>query len=204
MASWVLARRSSRALAVVYSVAINGIVLPPALVTLVLLRQLAIAGIVPVMIAVYMGIYLSTGIFFITEFIRTIPTELEEAARVDGAGPLRIFFVVVLALLKAVMASAAILMCPYIWNDVFYAFFVIGGRVDTLPLNLFRGASAGLYLNNRQLIFAYVLLMNVPLLLVFIVASAASSPASPRVPSSSPLNGPPPGRGAKDNAVMGP
>jgi raffinose/stachyose/melibiose transport system permease protein len=52
----------------------------------------------------------------------------------------------------------------------FYAFFVIGGRVDTLPLNLFRGASAGLYLNNWQLIFAYVLLMNVPLLLVFIVA----------------------------------
>ena len=40
------------------------------------------------------GIYLSTAISFITGFIRTIPNELEEAARVDGAGPVRIFFAI--------------------------------------------------------------------------------------------------------------
>jgi raffinose/stachyose/melibiose transport system permease protein len=171
MASWVLARRSSRLLSVVYAVAISGIVLPPAVVTVVLLlRQLSLAGTRPGMVGVYTGIYLSTGIFFITGFIRTIPQELEEAARIDGAGPFRTFFVVVLPLLRPVLATASILMCLYIWNDVFYAFFVIGGRVDTLPLNLFRVASAGLYLNNWHLIFAYVVLMNIPLLLAFVVA----------------------------------
>jgi raffinose/stachyose/melibiose transport system permease protein len=171
MASWVLARRTSRLLSVVYAVAISGIVLPPAVVTVVLLlRQLSLAGTRPGMVGVYTGIYLSTGIFFITGFIRTIPQELEEAARMDGAGPFRTFFVVVLPLLRPVLATASILMCLYIWNDVFYAFFVIGGRVDTLPLNLFRVASAGLYLNNWHLIFAYVVLMNVPLLLAFVVA----------------------------------
>ncbi|MFC7106471.1 hypothetical protein ACFQQB_42335 [Nonomuraea rubra] len=56
------------------------------------------------------------------------------------------------------------------WNDVFYAFFVVGGRLDTLPLNLFQVANAGLYLNNWHLIFAYIILMSLPLLIVFAIA----------------------------------
>jgi raffinose/stachyose/melibiose transport system permease protein len=171
MASWVLARRKSVWLSIVYSIAISGIVLPPAVITLVLLlRQLSVAGTIVGMVLVYLGIYMSTSIFFITGFIRTIPPELEEAATVDGAGAGRIFFTLVLPLLRPVLATATILICLYIWNDVFYAFFVIGGRLDTLPLNLFQVASAGLYLNNWHLIFAYVVLMSLPLLTVFVVA----------------------------------
>lgn len=171
MASWVLARRTSRALSVLYAAGISGIVLPPAVVTLVLLlRQLGLAGTVPGMVMVYTGIYLSTAIFFITGFVRTIPPELEEAARMDGAGPLRTFFTIVVPLLRPVLATATILICLYIWNDVFYAFFVVGGRLDTLPLNLFQVASAGAYLNNWNLVFAYVVLMSLPLLVVFVVA----------------------------------
>jgi len=80
MAAWVLARRSSRALAIVYALAISGIVLPPAVVTIVLLlRQLGLAGTPIGMMCVYMGMYLSTVIFFVTGFVRTIPPELEEA-----------------------------------------------------------------------------------------------------------------------------
>jgi raffinose/stachyose/melibiose transport system permease protein len=171
MASWVLARRSSRLLSLLYATAISGIVLPPAIITLVLLlRQLSLAGTLVGMVLVYAGIYMSTAIFFITGFIRTIPIELEEAARVDGAGPIRTFFFIVLPLLRPVLATATILICLYIWNDVFFAFFVIGGRMDTLPLNLFQVASAGLYQNNWNLIFAYVILMSLPLLVIFVVA----------------------------------
>jgi raffinose/stachyose/melibiose transport system permease protein len=171
MASWVLARRSSMMLSTVYAVAISGIVIPPAVITLVLLlRQISLAGTLAGMVLVYVGIYMSTAIFFITGFIRTIPHELEEAARVDGAGPVRIFFTIILPLLRPVLATATILICLYIWNDVFFAFFVIGGRMDTLPLNLFQVASAGVYLNNWNLIFAYVVQMSIPLLIVFVVA----------------------------------
>ena len=93
MASWILGRRRSRRIAVVYALAISGIVLPPAVVTIVLLlRQLGLAGTAVGMIGVYMGMYLSTVIFFVTGFVRTIPVELEEAARVDGAGRSRVFF----------------------------------------------------------------------------------------------------------------
>ncbi|PUB29745.1 carbohydrate ABC transporter membrane protein 2 (CUT1 family) [Promicromonospora sp. AC04] len=171
LASWVLARRSSRLMAVLYALAISGIVLPPAVVTVVLLlRQLGLAGTAIGMIGVYMGMYMSTVIFFVTGFIRTIPIELEEAARVDGAGPLRVFGRIILPLLAPVLSTATILICLYVWNDVFYAFFVVGGRLDTLPLNLFQVASAGLYLDNWHLIFAYVVLMSLPLLVVFVVA----------------------------------
>ncbi|MEH1127953.1 carbohydrate ABC transporter permease [Micromonospora sp. CPCC 206061] len=171
LASWVLARRATRLSAVLYALGISGIVLPPAVVTVVLLlRQLGLAGTAIGMIGVYMGIYMSTVIFFVTGFVRTIPESLEEAAQIDGAGPLTVFRKVVLPMLRPVLATATILICLYVWNDVFYAFFVIGGRIDTLPLNLFRVASAGLYLNNWHLIFAYVILMSLPLIAVFAVA----------------------------------
>jgi raffinose/stachyose/melibiose transport system permease protein len=146
-------------------------VLPPAVVTVVLLlRQLGLAGSAIGMIGVYMGIYLSTVIFFVTGFVRTIPVSLEEAAQIDGASPFTVFRRIVLPLLRPALATATILICLYVWNDVFYAFFVVGGRLDTLPLNLFRVASAGLYLNNWHLIFAYVVLMSLPLIVVLAVA----------------------------------
>jgi raffinose/stachyose/melibiose transport system permease protein len=170
MASWILGRRRSKPIAFVYALAISGIVLPPAVVTIVLLlRQLGLAGTAVGMIGVYMGMYLSTVIFFVTGFVRTIPVELEEAARVDGASPLKIFFRVILPLLGPTLSTATILICLYIWNDVFYALFVIGGRLDTLPLNLYQVASSGLYLQNWHLIFAYIILMSLPLLITFTV-----------------------------------
>ncbi len=170
-AAWVLARRSGRGVAVIYALAISGIVLPPAVVTIVLLlREISLAGTPIGMIGVYMGLYMSTVIFFVTGFVRTIPVELEEAARMDGASPFRVFWQVIFPLLRPVLATATILICLYIWNDVFYALFVIGGRLDTLPLNLYQVASAGLYLNNWHLIFAYIILMSLPLLITFVVA----------------------------------
>lgn len=170
MASWILGRRRSKPLAFLYALGISGIVLPPAVVTIVLLlRQLGLAGTPIGMIGVYMGMYMSTVIFFVTGFVRTIPLELEEAARVDGAGPVNVFFRIILPLLGPTLATATILICLYIWNDVFYALFVVGGRLDTLPLNLYQVASSGLYLQNWNLIFAYIILMSLPLLITFTV-----------------------------------
>jgi raffinose/stachyose/melibiose transport system permease protein len=170
-ASWVLARRSGRGMSFIYALSISGIVLPPAVVTIVLLlRDIGLSGTAVGMIGVYMGMYMSTVIFFVTGFVRTIPQELEEAARMDGASPFIVFTRIVLPLLRPTLATATILICLYIWNDVFYALFVIGGRINTLPLDLYQVASAGLYLNNWNLIFAYIILMSVPLLITFIVA----------------------------------
>lgn len=171
MAAWIMGRRRSKPIAFLYALAISGIVLPPAIVTIVLLlRQLGLAGTSLGLIGVYTGMYLSTVIFFVTGFIRTIPIELEEAARVDGASPVRVFWTIIRPLLTPVLSTATILICLYIWNDVFYALFIVGGRLDTLTLNLFQVASSGLYLKNWHLIFSYIILMSLPLLIIFMVA----------------------------------
>ena len=171
MAAWVLGRRGGPLSAGLYALLISGILMPPAVVTIVLeLRFLHIAETQLGLIAVYMGMFLSIATFFMTGFVRTIPRELEEAARVDGAGSWRIYSTIILPLLRPVIATAAILVTLFAWNDIFYAFFVLGGSsASTLPLNLYQVASAQLYLNNWQLIFAYIVLMSAPLIVVFLL-----------------------------------
>ncbi len=171
-AAWVFARRRSRLVSAAYALTISGLLLPPAVITVVMeLRQLGLAGTRPGMIAVYTGMYLSTSVFFMTGFIRTIPAELEEAARMDGAKPVRIFLRIILPLLRPVIATATIMVMLYAWSDVFYAFFVLGGgEAATLPLNLYKVASSQLYLNNWHLVFAYVVVMSLPMVALFLVA----------------------------------
>ncbi|MFG2551013.1 carbohydrate ABC transporter permease [Streptomyces sp. NPDC048581] len=170
-AAWVFARRRSKLVSAAYALCISGLLLPPAVITIVMeLRQLGLANTRPGMIAVYTGMYLSTSIFFMTGFIRAIPMELEEAARIDGATPARIFWRIVMPLLRPVIATATIMVMLYAWSDVFYAFFVLGGgERATLPLNLYQVASAQLYLNNWHLVFAYVVVMSLPMVAVFLV-----------------------------------
>ncbi|MFF7311360.1 ABC transporter permease subunit [Streptomyces sp. NPDC008137] len=170
-AAWVFARRRSKLVSAAYALCISGLLLPPAVITIVMeLRQLGLANTRPGMIAVYTGMYLSTSIFFMTGFIRAIPMELEEAARMDGATPSRIFWRIVLPLLRPVIATATIMVMLYAWSDVFYAFFVLGGGERApLPLNLYQVASAQLYLNNWHLVFAYVVVMSLPMVAVFLV-----------------------------------
>lgn len=171
-ASWVLARRTGRLNAVLYTVGISSVVLPPAVITTVLtVRSMGLQGTAPGMVGVYTGMFMGTVIFFVTGFVRTLPLELEEAGRLDGAGPLQLFLRIVLPMLRPVIATAAILTTLSIWNEVFYTFFVLGGgSTTTLPLNLYKVASAGQYVNNWNLIFAYVVLMSLPMVVVFAVA----------------------------------
>ncbi|MEJ1154651.1 carbohydrate ABC transporter permease [Microbacterium marmarense] len=171
MAAWVFARRGGIWLGVLYAIAISGVLLPPAIITLALvLRQLGLQGTPFGLIAAYTGMHLATVVFFVTGFVRTIPIELEEAATIDGAGPIRTFFSIILPLLGPVIATVTIMNVLFAWNDMFFAFFVVGGtEFATAPLNLFGVASAVLYVENWNLIFAYVLMMSIPLVVVFVV-----------------------------------
>ena len=95
------------------------------------------------MICAYVGMYLSTVIFFVTGFVRTVPVSLEEAARIDGAGPLRVFLTIILPLLRPVLATATILISLYVWNDVFYAFFVVGVLFTVFQRQIISGITSG-------------------------------------------------------------
>ncbi|NUP74280.1 MAG: carbohydrate ABC transporter permease [Sinomonas sp.] len=172
MAGWYLARRHSRLSSILYAVLISGLILPPAIITLVAeLRFFGLANSQLGLIATYSAAFMSLGVFLITGFIRTLPIEIEEAAWIDGASPLRVFWQVVLPLLKPAIATTAVIVTILSWSDVFYAFFVLGGgEKATLPLDLYRVANAELYLNNWHLIFAFVVLMSLPMIVMFVLA----------------------------------
>ncbi len=85
---------------------------------------------------------------FMRNFIKTLPFELIEAARVEGVSEHRIFWYVVLPLMKPAMAALAVLVFTFIWNDYFWALVLTQGA-DTQPV------TAGLYSLNGQWVAAW-------------------------------------------------
>ena len=77
------------------------------------------------------------GIFLVRQYARSIPDELIEAARIDGAGELRIFFRIVLPLLRPVLATLAVFTFMASWNDFMWPLIVLTGQEHyTLPVAL--------------------------------------------------------------------
>jgi raffinose/stachyose/melibiose transport system permease protein len=171
-AAWVFARGRSRTLRGLYYVSIIGVLIPPAIVaTILLLRSLHLFGSFYGVILFYSGILMSFGIFFMTGFIKTIPYELEESARIDGASPFRIFRKIILPLLAPVLTTTFVVLLIFIWNDFFYPFFILSHTSqNTLTLGLYNFAQGALYEIHWQLVFADVVLTSLPLVVVYFVA----------------------------------
>jgi multiple sugar transport system permease protein len=108
------------------------------------------------------------GIFLVRQYARSIPDEILEAARIDGAGELRIFVSVVLPLLKPIVATLAVLTFLGAWNDFMWPLIVLTDRdLQTLPVAL-----AGLsreHVQDTELMMAGSVVTTVPVLLLFLV-----------------------------------
>jgi alpha-glucoside transport system permease protein len=79
---------------------------------------------------------LPLAIFLMHNFIKEIPAELVEAARVDGAGHVRIFFRIMLPLLTPALASFGIFQFLWVWNDLLVSLVFLGGTPDVAPLTV--------------------------------------------------------------------
>jgi raffinose/stachyose/melibiose transport system permease protein len=171
-AAWIFARGRSRTLRYLYYLSIVGILIPPAIVaTVLVLRWLRVYGSYLGLILFYSGVLMSFGIFFMTGFIKTIPYELEEAARIDGASPMRIFRKIILPLLSPVLATTFVVLMIFVWNDFFYPFFLLSRSTqNTLTLGLYGFSQGALYETHWQLVFADVVLTSLPLVLIYLVA----------------------------------
>lgn len=66
---------------------------------------------------IYLGFGAGLAVFMFTGFVKSIPLEIEEAAMIDGCGPLRTFFLVVMPMLKPTLVSVGILETMWVWND---------------------------------------------------------------------------------------
>lgn len=172
MCAWVFARSKKRSVKVIYYIAISGIMLPPTIVTT--LRVLDAIGLSDTQIGLilfYAGTQLSIAIFLMTGFVKSIPIELEEAASIDGAGTLRVYWSIILPSLRPVLLTTAVILSLVIWNDFMTPFFLLPNQSEqTLPLGLYNFASANTYELNWNLIFTQIMLVSMPLLILYLVA----------------------------------
>lgn len=109
------------------------------------------------------------GVFFLRQFFASLPMELEEAAYVDGAGPFRIFWSVVLPLSKPALATLALLAFLTNWNDFLWPLYVLfSAEQQTLPAGLatLQNANAVRY----DLLMAGAMIAALPVLLLYLVA----------------------------------
>ena len=109
-----------------------------------------------------------TGIFLMRQHFYSIPNDLEDAARVDGAGRFRIYWQVCLPLVTGAMVALAIFTFLGLWNDLFWPLIVLSGRVNlTLPVGLLV-IQQGSYIQ-RGLAFSAAFIASAPALLFYAV-----------------------------------
>lgn len=123
------------------------------------------------LILMYGGFGLSMTIFLYHGFFKGVPIALEEAAMIDGANIIQMFFRIVLPMVKPITVTAIITNAMWIWNDYLLPFLIIGNNDrKTLTLSLYYAKSlSGQYGNPWELIFPAVLICAVPILIVFVV-----------------------------------
>lgn len=85
-------------------------------------------------IVLYIGFGAGMSTFMFSGFIKSIPLALEEAAMIDGAGPIRTFFLIVLPMLKSTAITVSILNVMWVWNDYLLPYLTIGREYKTIPV----------------------------------------------------------------------
>lgn len=116
---------------------------------------------------IYCGMLIPFASFICVGFVKTIPRELDEAAVIDGCGPTRLFFVIIMPLLKPVTFTVFILVFLAVWNDAqVVLFFISNSRNWTMPLMIYN--FFGFFRADWNLIFGCVLLTTLPVLLIYL------------------------------------
>jgi raffinose/stachyose/melibiose transport system permease protein len=173
MASYVLARYTSRWLDGMYIGLVLGLVLPIRLIVvslLVILRALDLLDSLLGLILVYSTTCLPFSTFVLTNYMRALPRELDDAARADGASDFSIYRLIIMPLSRPGLAVVAIYDLVYVWNDYFLPLiFVRSPDLRTLPLGVTIFFSE--YSTRWDLVFASLTTTSLPVLLCFVVLS---------------------------------
>jgi raffinose/stachyose/melibiose transport system permease protein len=173
LASFVIAKYKFTGNRFLYFYFIAGLIIPIKLGTIGILKTMItlnlfdhIASLVIVNVA--MGI--PFGVFVLTDFIRMIPEELSNSARIDGCSEPKIFYKIILPLIRPALAAVAIINFIPIWNDFWFPLILIrSDHMKTIPL-----ATAllyGQYETNYGLIFAVLSMASLPVIIFYLILS---------------------------------
>ena len=139
MAAWYIARVDSLVCRIVYYLCVFSMVVPFQMVMFTLSKtadtlKLNTPWTIPI---IYLGFGAGLAIFMFVGFVKSIPLEIEEAAAIDGCGPLRTYFSVVFPLLKPTMISVGILEIMWVWNDYLLPYLVLDNtKYKTIPIHI--------------------------------------------------------------------
>lgn len=161
LVAFVMQRRNDRVAGLVSSVMLAGLIIPPAVVpTIFLLQALGIYKTLFGLIMVEVAFTLPFATVVLRAFVGTIPREIDEAAIIDGASPLRVFFSIMLPLLRPAIVTVIVVSSVGIFND-FAAplYFLPGSQNVTAPLTLYSFMSQ--FTSQWNLLFADVIIITI-------------------------------------------
>ena len=169
MAAWALSEYSFKGNAVLALYLAIGIMIPIRLGTVSILRlvvSLDLINTLAALILVYTAMGLPLSIFILSEFMRQIPKELKDSARCDGVGEYRIFFRIILPLVRPALATVAVFTMVPIWNDLWFPLILAPGdgtRTITLGVQQF----VGQYVTDWNAVLASLTLAIIPVLILY-------------------------------------
>ena len=169
MAAFVIQRRKSRLTTAINLVILSGLIIPPAVVpTIWVLQKLSLFKTMPGLIMVEIAYAMAFCLLLFQAFIRTIPRDLDEAALIDGAGSLSLFFRVVFPLLRPIIITVVVIQSVFIYNDFVHPLYFLPGEENaTVQLTLFNFSSQ--YNNAYNLLFMDIMLVTIPPLIMFMI-----------------------------------
>ena len=169
MIAYILDRRRSRLNPLINALVLAGLIIPPAVVpTIWVMQSLGIFKTLPGLILIEVAFGLAFTVLTMRAFIASIPRELDEAAIVDGAGPLTLFFRVIFPLLRSVIVTIVVVQSMFIFNDFQNPlYFLPGSQNATVQLTLFNYMSQ--YATTYNLLFANILVITIPMLVLYVL-----------------------------------
>lgn len=173
LAAYAFARTPSRLFRGLEGLFLSGLMLPVHLAILplfYLLDSLYLTSNIISLIFVYGALGIPFSTFVLAVFFRQLPIELEEAARIDGAGAFRTFLQILLPLIRPALATVIVFRFVPVWNDFFYPLILLRDRDSyTLPVGLTR--FFGEYSTDWPQLFAGLTIATIPLVLLFVLAT---------------------------------
>jgi raffinose/stachyose/melibiose transport system permease protein len=150
-----------------------GIMIPIRLGTVAILEMMVASGLVntlTALILVYTAQGLPLAIFILSEFMKSVSKDLKDAGRIDGLTEYRIFFTLVLPLVRPAMATVAVFTMIPIWNDLWFP-LILAPAEETKTVTLGAQVFIGQFVTNWNAVLAALSLAIVPVLILYLIFS---------------------------------
>jgi raffinose/stachyose/melibiose transport system permease protein len=168
MVGFVLQRRQSAWNRVADACILAGLIMPPAVVpTIWVMQSLFLFKTKTGLVLIEVAYGLAFSIMLFRAFIATVPKELDEAAVIEGAGPIAVFFKVIMPLLKPVVVTVIVVQSVAVFNDFTNPLYYLPGSKNvTVQLTLYNFQS--MFTTSYNLLFMNILLITIPPLVMFL------------------------------------